>query len=244
MRIAVVSDVHGNLTAFEAVVADLKKTSPDLILHGGDLPYGGARPTGVVDRIRELGWAGVCGNTDEMLWAPDTLREFAAKAPGMEKLFGMTEEMLIWTCEQLGEERIEWLRTIPRVQRQGEVTVVHASPEDLWRAPMPNASEAELGKTYEGLNARVAVYGHIHLPFVRELHGFTVANSGSVSLSYDGDPRASYLVVDGGKGEIRRVEYDVEREVEAVQLSRLPHGGWVCANLRAGRFVAPESLRL
>jgi diadenosine tetraphosphatase ApaH/serine/threonine PP2A family protein phosphatase len=91
------------------------------------------------------------------------------------------------------------------------------------------------------LDARVAVYGHIHQPFVREMAELTVANTESVSLSYDGDARASYALVDGVSVEIRRVEYDVEREVEAVKKSRLPHGEWICACLRAGRFVAMES---
>src|SRR3989442_10258227 len=67
MRIAILSDVHGNRTAFEAVLADLGQTSPDLILHGGDLADGGASPAEIVDRIRDLGWQGVLGNTDEML---------------------------------------------------------------------------------------------------------------------------------------------------------------------------------
>jgi predicted phosphodiesterase len=58
MRIAVVSDIHGNLTAFEAVLADLGQTSPDLVLHGGDLAHGGSMPAEIVDRVRELGWEG------------------------------------------------------------------------------------------------------------------------------------------------------------------------------------------
>jgi len=78
MRIAVVSDIHGNLTAFEAVLADLRETSPDLILHGGDLADAGSSPVEIVDRIRDLGWPGVVGNTDEMLVSPQTLEDLAA----------------------------------------------------------------------------------------------------------------------------------------------------------------------
>ena len=240
MRIAIVSDIHGNLTALDAVIADLRGFAPDMVLHGGDLAHGGARPAEVVDRIRELGSQGICGNTDEMLWAPDSLQNFAAKAPGMAKLFGMIEEMRAWTFEQLGEERIAWLKTMPVVQRRGEVALVHASPKDLWRGPVRNAAEAELKETFGELNARVVVYGHIHQPYVREMGEWTVTNTGSVSLSYDGDARASYAVVDGTKVEIRRVEYEVEREVEAARTARLPHGKWVATNLRAGRFVGEE----
>ena len=64
MRLAIISDIHGNLTALEAVIADLKTASPDLVVHGGDLVVGGPRPAEVIDRIRELRWAGVVGNTD------------------------------------------------------------------------------------------------------------------------------------------------------------------------------------
>jgi predicted phosphodiesterase len=67
MRVAIVSDVHGNRRAFEAVLADLRRVATDLILHGGDLAYGGAHPAEVIDQVRSLGWAGVRGNTDEML---------------------------------------------------------------------------------------------------------------------------------------------------------------------------------
>ena len=63
MRIAIVSDIHGNRTAFEAVLADLRQTSPDLILHGGDLADSGSSPAEIVDRVRDLGWQGGVGNT-------------------------------------------------------------------------------------------------------------------------------------------------------------------------------------
>jgi predicted phosphodiesterase len=80
MRIAIVSDIHGNRTAFEAVLADLQQTAPDLVLHGGDLAGPGTRPVDVIDQIRDLGWAGVAGNTDELLFRPESLTEFAAQS--------------------------------------------------------------------------------------------------------------------------------------------------------------------
>ena len=81
MRVAIVSDIHGNRTAFDAVLADLRQTAPDLVLHGGDLADGGSSPVHIVDRIRDLGWDGVAGNTDEMLFRPESLTEFAKQAP-------------------------------------------------------------------------------------------------------------------------------------------------------------------
>jgi predicted phosphodiesterase len=237
MRIAIVSDIHGNLTALEAIIADLKNASPDLILQGGDIAHGGARPAEVVDRIRELGWPGVCGNTDEMLWAPETLREFAAQNPESKPIFDAVEETRVTTCAWLGEERRAWLKSLPRQERRGPLALVHASPSDLWRAPLPNASDAELRNTYGELGAPVVAYGHIHLPFVRELPSLTIANTGSVSLSYDGDPRASCLILDDTKAKIRRVEYDLETEVAALRQSGLPHAEWIGRTLRAAGLV-------
>lgn len=75
MRVAVVSDIHGNLTAFAAVLEDIRQCSPDLVLHGGELADGGSSPIEIVDRIRGLDWQGVMGNTDEMLVHPDSLEE-------------------------------------------------------------------------------------------------------------------------------------------------------------------------
>ena len=82
MRVAVVSDIHGNLTAFEAVLADIRQCSPDLVLHGGDLADLGSSPLEIIDRIRSLGWQGVMGNTDEMLPMPESLTEFPRNCPG------------------------------------------------------------------------------------------------------------------------------------------------------------------
>jgi len=239
MRIAIVSDIHGNRTAFEAVLADLRHTSPDLILHGGDLADGGASPVEIVDRIRDLGWQGVVGNTDEMLFRPDSLTEFAKQSPALQSLFAAVEEMAVATREALGEERLAWLRALPRTQIHGSMALVHASPETAWRAPGPEASDAELESVYSPLGQPIAVYAHIHRSYIRNVGEMIVANTGSVSLSYDGDRRAAYLLLDESKPEIRRVEYDVERELKALSICGLPHADWVAKILESGRPQMP-----
>lgn len=80
MRVAILSDIHGNLSAFEAVLADIHQVAPDLVLHGGDLADGGSGPIEIIDRIRDLGWQGVMGNGDEMLCRPESLEDFAAQS--------------------------------------------------------------------------------------------------------------------------------------------------------------------
>jgi predicted phosphodiesterase len=239
MRIAIVSDIHDNLTAFQAVLADLRETSPDLILHGGDLVSGGSRPAEVVDCVRDLGWRGVFGNTDEAVARPETLEEFAARSPAPQSLWEAVREMTAFTRETLGKERIAWLGALPRVLIHPPVALVHASPADAWRSPLADASDAELESTYSPLGQAIAVYGHIHQPFVRDVAALTVINTGSVSQSLDGDPRASYLLIDNGTPTVRRLEYDLEREIHAIRASGLPHADWMARTLRAARPQMP-----
>lgn len=239
MRIAVISDIHGNGTAFEAVLADLKLTSPDLIFHSGDLADAGASPVEIVDRIRELGWPGVIGNTDEMLARPESLTEFAGQNAAMQNLLPVIEEMAAFTRTALGPERVAWLGQLPRVHIHETLALVHAGPQSTWRAPQPEASDEELTSFYEPLGRPVVVYGHIHRPYIRKLSKLAVINSGSVSLSYDGDRRAAYVLLDGALPQIRRVEYDVDAEVKALSRCGIPHAKWIAKILESARPQTP-----
>jgi predicted phosphodiesterase len=239
MRIAIVSDIHGNRTAFEAVLEDLRQTSPDLIMHGGDLAQGGASPAGIVDQIRDLGWPGVLGNTDEMLFRPESLAEFASQSPHLRALFAAIEETAVAASELLGPERLAWLSGLPRAQIHAPMALVHASPGDLWRAPQPEAGDAELESVYRPLGLPIAIYAHIHRSYIRRAPALTVANTGSVSLSHDGDRRAAYLLLDGPEPSIRRVEYDVDRELKALAGCGLPRSDWVAKILETARPRMP-----
>ena len=239
MRIAIVSDIHGNRTAFKAVLDDLRQTAPDLIFHGGDLADAGSSPVGIVDQIRDLGWPGVMGNTDEMLTRPESLAEFASQSPRMQPLFAVITQIAAAARESLGDERIAWLQSLPRAHHHRPLALVHASPDSPWRAPAHDASDEELRSIYAPLGASIAIHGHIHRPYIRTIPGMIVANSGSVSLSYDGDPRASYLLLDDSTPEIRRVPYDIDREIRALQASSIPHADWIAKILKSASFVMP-----
>jgi Icc-related predicted phosphoesterase len=143
MRTAIVSDIHGNRTAFEAVLADLRQTSPDVILHGGDLADVGAGPREIVDRIRDLGWQGVAGNGEEALSMPETLEAFASQSSAPPSLWAAIREVMAATRQMLGDERIAWLAGLPRVHLDGTIALVHASPDTAWRSPGPEASDDE-----------------------------------------------------------------------------------------------------
>ncbi len=249
MRIAIISDIHANRFAFEAVLTDLRETAPDLTLHGGDLAHGGSSPAEIIDRLRDFCWSGVLGNTDEMLFRPAALTEFASQSPKLQPpklqlMFAMIGEMAAWDREALGKDRLDWLSTLPLQQSRQGFALVHSSPASCWCAPSPDASDAELKSVYSQLGEHLVVYGHIHRPFIRNISqdgtpGLIVANSGSVSLSHDGDPRASYLLIDDGKPRIRRVEYDVEKEIEAIRASGMPYPDWIARTLRAASPQMP-----
>jgi putative phosphoesterase len=239
MRIAVVSDIHANLTALEAVIADLGEVSPDLVVHGGDLLLGGGgHQAEVIDRIRDLGWPGVRGNTDEVLWNPDRVTEHL-QGPSFQRLREIVSRHIAASLDAIGGERLEWLRGLPLRWSGSGLTVVHAGPDDVWHSPSADASEEELVNAYAALGTPRVVYGHIHRSFVRRLPSFTLANSGSVTLSYDGDPRAAYAVVDDDQIAIRRVEYDIEREVGVLFRVRYPYAAWIAEMLRTATYVPP-----
>jgi predicted phosphodiesterase len=144
----------------------------------------------------------------------------------------------------IGESRLAWLRALPselRHENQGHenLALMHASPGNLWRAPMDTADDAELEKAYSQLGAQIVVYCHIHRPFIRQVENMTVCNTGSVGSPYDGDPRASYLMIDEGQPAIRRVEYDIEKEVGRLLASDYPYKEWIAENRRKGSYVPP-----
>src|SRR5215471_9043583 len=163
MRIAILSDVHGNLTALDSVMSDLRGQEPDLVFHGGDLAFGGCNPAEVIDCIAQEQWAGVVGNTDEMLWTSEARPGLEASAPKLRPLFHVLfESSGPATRKLIGETRLDWLRSLPAELRHENLVLLHASPGNLWRAPMDTADDATLESTYKELNAGIVVYCHIH----------------------------------------------------------------------------------
>jgi len=241
MRIAIISDVHGNLTALEAVMADLRQQTPDIIFQGGDVATAGCNPAEVIDLIADAGWAGVLGNTDEILWDDSGLKVMDASTPKLKSLLAMIEQFANTTRQMIGEERLDWLRKLPPELRHENLVLLHASPGNIWRAPMDTANDPALIDAFSSLNAGTVVYCHIHRPFIRRVGEMTVCNCGSVGSPYDGDPRASYLVIDDDQPSIRRVEYDVEKEVGRLMASDYPQKEWIARLRRSGSYEAlPE----
>jgi len=228
MRIGVVSDIHGNLAALEAVLADLYAQSPDEIWCGGDLAWGGPWGRECIERVRSEGWVTVKGNTD--VWVtgdPQTIEEEAARAD------------LVATAEahDISDDHAEWLLNLPLGHSApGSLLLVHGTPESPFVAPLPGASSADFAP-YEG-KARVVVYGHVHIAFVRQLAGGTiVCNPGSVGMPQDSG-LASYLLIDVEGADLtlthRRVDYDRRAAVDRARRLGGPIEDIFC------RWVRPE----
>jgi len=155
----------------------------------------------IIDEIRTLGWPGVLGNTDEMLWTQERPIEMTSAHPQLASLLERLQDMVAPMRARIGDERLRWLRSLPIMQAGEGFAVVHASPKNLWQAPMANAADEEIEKTHMELGVPVVVYGHIHVSHVRRLPGMTVANAGSVSQSYDADRHAAYALDRGREGD-------------------------------------------
>ncbi|MGA8923988.1 MAG: metallophosphoesterase [Candidatus Dormiibacterota bacterium] len=228
MRIAFISDPHGDLVALDKVIADLDGAEPvDEVLVGGDLAQGGAQPSEVVDEIRGRGWSSVRGNGDDLLVriadglsAREALRESEAAHGVLPDAVAAHAE---WSVSRLGSERIEYLRSLPmRLERGpfafGTVVLVHATPWSTEDVVLPDADE-EIAKrmVLEG-HGRLLVYGHIHTPYQRRVGSAVLLSVGAVSGSNDADARPAYTIVNLNSAisvEVRRVDWPIEERLAA-----------------------------
>ena len=238
MRVAVVTDIHGNRRAFQAVLEDLRQVAPDLVVHGGDLVFGGTHPREIIDEIRTLGWPGVLGNTDEMLWTQERPIEMASAHPHLASLLGRLQDMVAPMRARIGDERLRWLRSLPTEQAGEGFAVVHARPKDLCRPqwptpPMKKSKRRTWSWAFPWWSTDTFMF--LMLGGARNDGG----KRGSVSQSYDGDRCAAYAVIEGEKVTIRRVEYDVESEAKELLHSGVPHAEWLSRILLAGQYCRP-----
>lgn len=208
MRIAVLADIHGNLTALEAVMKDVDQQAPDQIWCGGDIGWLGPRAAECISYVRDAGWPTVKGNTDVWIAGdPQTVEGDEARRKHLE----------IAAQHSIPDDDARWLVSLPLGHTApGSLLMVHGTPDSPFTAPLPDDPPAAF-TPYEGKSALV-IFGHVHLPFVRQLsEGNVVANPGSVGLPGD-DAAASYMLIDqqGPHWTIRhrRVEFDVESVIE------------------------------
>lgn len=245
-RLVALSDVHGNLPALEAVLADVQTLgAPDAIWVLGDLAAFCPWPVETLARLRELpNVAFLQGNTDRYLvtgrrpvfWIQSP--EDWANAPAQ---LAERDANFRWTVKQLSYADYEFLRTLPSrlemdVPGYGRVVAVHATPTDDEAVIFPDTPDDQVRSHLSDLDARLLLYGHTHRPLDRTVDGVRLVNDGSVGMPLDGDPRAAYALLefegDRCAVAIRRVAYDVEAVI--AELERVEHPGreWVGQRLR------------
>jgi predicted phosphodiesterase len=237
--LAVLSDLHANLGAVEAVAADLARRAVGRALVLGDLVGYLTRPNQTVARVRSLGWESIRGNYDLAVCTggEEGARRFLK--PGIGPI---PREVYAWTCRRVRASVRQSLAALPgRLELDAgghRLLAVHGSPDGVRDYVFPDRPEGDLAAWLDRAGARVLCLGHTHLPFVRRLAGGLVVNPGSVGKPKDGDPRAAYALIHLEPGaapaaEIVRVEYDLEVEAALLEQAGLPPE--TARRLRQGR---------
>ena len=243
--IAILSDVHGNLVALEAVRKALKKEKPDAILVAGDLVMNGPDPSGAVDAMRAMEADGaviVQGNTDVAVADFDYAAAFPWLGDGVPDAMQAAAE---WAHDELGEERLDWLRRLPAERRvrleDTLVLVTHASPGSQTAGFDKDLDASVTLERLSRTDARIIGCGHTHLPDVRDFGWKQIVNAGSAGYVFDGDPTASWALLtldgDAATAEIRRTEFDALAVANAISARGLPGDVYRAATVRTGKLV-------
>jgi predicted phosphodiesterase len=230
VRLAVLSDVHGNLAALRAVVRALADEGPlDRVVVAGDHVQGGPRPQEVWQTLNGLGWTLVRGNEDEAV--AGVLGTAPAAHTGTGDYLLSYHAQLAWTRAVLGPATVRDLAALPLSWRTrtpaGELLVVHSSPRDTNdRCGAPENLAADVTAAYGGTGAAVIAFGHYHRSFVRPMPFALLVNVASVSLALDRRPLAAYTILtateDGWRVAQHRVPYDAAEEGAATRARGLP----------------------
>jgi predicted phosphodiesterase len=221
MRVAILSDLHGNAVALDACLADLAAAGgADRIIAAGDLCMDGPRPRKVLRRLKDAGAHVVRGNTDRMI----ALEDPAAYDDE-------TRQSIIWQRGALGQDWVAWLGAAPLTVAIGTgadgLLITHATPacddEHVW----PDASDEQLEAISASVPQHTIAFGHLHLPYVRTWRDRMFVNVASAGLPKDGDPRAHYAILTQQNGgwsvRSRRVAFDVDKVERQIRKSGMPN---------------------
>jgi diadenosine tetraphosphatase ApaH/serine/threonine PP2A family protein phosphatase len=246
MKVVILSDVHANLPALQAVLEDVTRTAPGApIWHCGDVVGYGASPNEVVAELQRVGATGVMGNHDLAALGDDVIETFNEGA----------HAAALWTRDVLTAESRSWLRALPKVLEMGSATIVHASLRDPIMEYVVQQEIAE--ENLRALATPLLFHGHTHIPAIWSLHegmaratrigaeaiplrSGSLVNAGSVGQPRDRDPRAAWLLWERdelgaglGSATWRRVEYDIPAAQELIDAAGLPD--FLASRLAVGR---------
>lgn len=242
MNIAILADIHGNVTALQAVLADVATQSPDLLVFGGDYVMNGSRPAEALALIRSTNAHSVIGNTDVYV-------------------LDMDDAVPAWVRQQLRADDLVFLRSLPLQQRitpphgvspQDDLLVVHSTPRNcddlLILDPHPFGTsfteitdDATAHAMLNGEAANLIVFGHIHYASARTIGVQRVVSIGSVGFPFDHDQRAAYALAhwDGNNWQIehRRVSYDVQAAIDDLLTCGIPDAACYAERLRRADWL-------
>lgn len=237
MRLAIFSDVHGNLPALKAVLKDMRSRGPDWVVCAGDLVGYGPFPNEVIELVREERILTVTGNYDDGVGHD---RPDCGCAYRTERARENGQRSLEWTKLHTTPENKAFLGSLPFSMSlsMGDrgMLVVHGSPRKLNEYLYEDRPEATLRRILDGANAEVLIVGHTHIPYHRILDSKHLVNVGSVGKPKHGRPTAVYALVnlaDRVTVSFTEVPYDFEAAARAVEAVGLP--GEFAAALRSGQ---------
>lgn len=227
MKIAFISDIHGNAVALEAVLDDVRTKNIDKIIVLGDIAFRGPEPKRALELVRELDTSVIKGNADEWLVRGISRGEVPDKVLEIMKV---EQE---WASGKLSREEIDYLKNLP-IELTDEITdhlkihAFHATPDSLFKQVRPSDEDEMIESSLvTDATADIILYGHIHLPYVRFLNGKCIANLGSVGLPFDGKNAASYLIIEAESErfsiQIQRVPYDVDKVIHQLKEVNYPN---------------------
>jgi predicted phosphodiesterase len=245
MRIALISDIHGNIIALDAVLSDARAQGVEQFWFIGDLCAIGPEPAAALDRVASLRRVNVTrGNTDRYVVTgegpPPDLATVGTQ-PALIPVYAEIAASFAWTRGYLTASRwLDWLGRLPLEMRLtapggARILAVHAAPgTDDGEGVHPGRSNADLATMFGGCAADIVFVGHTHEPMVRRLTDVLIVNLGSVSNPRAPDLRASYVVLELTSSEVtfelRRVAYDHQSFMEAVRRSRHPSAEFILSH--------------
>jgi putative phosphoesterase len=225
MRIAFISDIHGNAVALEAVLSDIEKKEVDKIFVLGDLCFRGPEPKRSLELVRSLNTDVIKGNADEWVIRGVKVGEVPNHALDM-----MNKER-DWTVSQLDEDSLEYLGNLPNDLvlefEKIKVHAFHATPNSLFEVVLPSESDKVLMEKMMKVEADIYIYAHIHKPYIRFMDGKCLVNIGSVGLPFDGLRKSSYGLLEIKDADLQitivRVNYEVNEEIRKFDESDYPN---------------------
>jgi len=242
-RIAILADVHGNVPALEAVLDDLAGQQADEVLVGGDLVGRGPEGRAVVERIRALGLAAIRGNHEDLLIGTRAELE-AGEGDADDDVARCTR----WMAEELGDEAGAFVAALPDAlvaATAPELRLVHGTPDSNREGIGPWTRADRLREVWDSVPEAVLCCAHTHRPLIEVVGTGLVVNVGSVGLPFDGDPRASYALLDRGPGgwraAIRRVPYDRDALLARYRATGFLAAGGAMAELLALEIASARS---